>query len=248
MKLQLLGTADVRQVPVYGCDCRACRRARREPAAVRRPCSALLAVAGERYLIDGGLSDLCERFPPGTLQGILLTHYHMDHVQGLFHLRWGKAEPLPVYGPDDPDGCADLYKHPGMLSFQPPLEPFQPLQLGAVELVPLPLAHSKPTFGYLFRAAGSSAAYLTDTKGLPPETERFLQQQSPDLLVIDCSSPPGVANRNHNNLDEVLAIRRAVNPHRLVLTHLSHKMDLWLLDNPLPAGVVAGHDGMCLEL
>ncbi len=57
---------------------------------------------------------------------MLLTHYHPDHVQGLFHLRWGCGESIPVYGPKDPQGCADLYRHPGVLDFQVPLKPFKP--------------------------------------------------------------------------------------------------------------------------
>ncbi|NVZ80092.1 phosphonate metabolism protein PhnP, partial [Pseudomonas gingeri] len=32
MRLTLLGTGDARQVPVYGCDCRACVAARQQPA------------------------------------------------------------------------------------------------------------------------------------------------------------------------------------------------------------------------
>lgn len=33
---------------------------------------------------------------PGSLKGILLTHYHMDHIAGLFSLRWGENMQVPV--------------------------------------------------------------------------------------------------------------------------------------------------------
>ncbi len=42
----------------------------------------------------------------------------MDHVQGLFPLRWGVGDKIPVYGPPDEQGCDDLFKHPGLLDFQ----------------------------------------------------------------------------------------------------------------------------------
>ena len=74
MRLTLLGTGDVRQLPVWGCECIACQRARGDSAYRRLPCSALLEVDGQRWLLDGGLTDLAERFPPGSLNGILLTH------------------------------------------------------------------------------------------------------------------------------------------------------------------------------
>ncbi|WP_027859414.1 phosphonate metabolism protein PhnP [Marinobacterium jannaschii] len=247
MKITLLGTGDVRQVPVYGCDCEACYRARIDVSYVRRPCSALLESAGGRLLLDGGLSDLCQRFKPGDLDAILLTHYHVDHVQGLFHLRWGLGPTIPVFGPEDQNGCADLLKHPGMLAFQPPLNAFESIYFGDLQLTPLPLQHSKPTFGYLLREGDHSIAYLTDTVGLPPETEAYLKQHTPDLLVVDCSHPPTeIPPRNHNDLNMALAIHHSLQPGKTVLTHISHELDAMFAQKliELPAGVYLAEDQM----
>ncbi len=96
------------------------RRLRVRPRAAgntRRPCSALIESGGTRVLIDAGLIDLHERFAPGSLSAIVLTHFHPDHVQGLFHLRWGKVHRFPCHAPPDSEGCADLYKIPGLLDF-----------------------------------------------------------------------------------------------------------------------------------
>lgn len=87
----------------------------------------------------------------------------MDHVQGLFHLRWGCGNSIPVYGPADEQGCDDLFKHPGILDFQPPLTPFVSVTLGGLRITPLPLNHSKITHGYLIQSADGALAYLTDT-------------------------------------------------------------------------------------
>ena len=244
MQLTFLGTGDVRQVPVYGCDCPACTSARRDSRRRRKPCSALLELAELRILLDGGLTDLTERFAPGELSAILLTHYHVDHVQGLFHLRWGLNDKIPVYGPDDRNGCADLLKHPGILDFRPPLTALVPFWLGELKITPLPLQHSKPTFGYLFEHGGRQIAYLTDTLGLPEETERFLQGFANLEMVIDCSQPPRpMPPRNHNDLNLVLAIHQRLQPTRTWLTHISHEMDTWLIDNELPHNLVAARDG-----
>ncbi len=123
MQLTFLGTGGAQQVPVFGCDCLICQRARREPAFRRRACSAMLNYQGETTLLDAGLPALERRFSAGQIQRFLLTHYHMDHVQGLFPLRWGCGNSIPVYGPPDEQGCDDLFKHPGILAFQPPLAP-----------------------------------------------------------------------------------------------------------------------------
>src|SRR5690606_38370453 len=176
------GTADARQVPVYGCCCAACALARADQRYRRLPCSALIECGDQRWLIDSGLSDLTERFPPGKLSGILQTHYHADHAQGLLHLRWGQGLVIPVHGPADPEGLSDLYKHPGILDFSQPFAEFETRQLGALSVTALPLLHSKPTLGYLLQGEGRRVAYLTDTVGLPEATFVYLQRAALDAL------------------------------------------------------------------
>ncbi|MHA7846382.1 phosphonate metabolism protein PhnP [Serratia sp. D1N4] len=249
MQLTFLGTGGAQQVPVFGCECQACLRARSEPAFRRRPCSAMLRYQGETTLIDAGISSLERRFAAREIQRFLLTHYHMDHVQGLFPLRWGCGEAIPVYGPADEQGCDDLFKHPGILAFQPSLIPFETVELGGLSITPLPLIHSKLTQGYLIQAHGKALAYLTDTVGLPPETARYLQQIKLDVLVLDCSLPPQPQTpRNHNDLTRALEIQQRVQPCRMLLTHISHKLDLWLMSNALPSGMEQAFDNLRIEL
>ncbi|WP_116475290.1 phosphonate metabolism protein PhnP [Zobellella maritima] len=249
MSLTLLGTGAAGGIPLYGCDCRDCVQARAEPELGREPCSALLEWDGHRLLIDGGLMDLHRRFPAGSLSGILLTHFHVDHVQGLFHLRWGKAASIRVWCPDDPLGCADLLKHPGCLDFHPTMAHGRSWRLGGLAITPLALAHSRPTLGYLFEYDGRRLAYLTDTLGLPAQTETLLQSlPTLDVLVIDCSFPPGSQGRNHNSLDQVVAIGKTLSPGRIILTHVGHDFHGWLRQHQLPDGIRAGWDNMRIPL
>jgi len=233
MQLTLLGTGDAAQTPVYNCACRACERARLQPRYRRGPCCALIDTGRGRWLIDAGLPDLAERFPPGSLSGILLTHYHADHAQGLLHLRWGKNTRIPVLGPPDPDGLADLYKHPGILDFSVKLAPFTAVDLEGLHVVPVPLAHSRLTYGYVMEHAGQRLAYLTDTVGLPGDTAAFLRERPLDLLVLDCTHAPSQARpRNHNDLTRALETIRQLRPASAVLTHVSHELDAYLMEAP----------------
>ena len=247
MRLTLLGTADARQVPVYGCECPACSAALLDSQLRRLPCSALIECDDQRWLIDSGLTDLAERFPPRTLSGILQTHYHADHAQGLLHLRWGQGLVIPVHGPADQEGLADLYKHPGILDFSQPFATFETRSLGALTVTALPLVHSRPTLGYLLQGGGRRVAYLTDTVGLPETTRDYLQGQPLDVLVLDCSMPPQPqAPRNHNDLNLALDIIEQLQPGQAVLTHIGHTLDAWLMEHrqTLPKRVVIAHDGM----
>lgn len=229
MRVTFLGTGAAGGVPLFGCCCMACERARLDPNFVRRPCSALIESGGTRILLDAGLMDLHERFAPADLDAIVLTHFHPDHVQGLFHLRWGVGKRLAVYAPPDSEGCADLYKHPGVLEFHL-LKKFEPLSIGALTLTPVPLIHSKVTFGYAIEStAGARFAYLTDTLDLPPRTETFLTDWHPHGLAIDCSFPPQDQPRGHNDWTTAESIIDKVKPQQSWLTHISHTLDAWLL-------------------
>jgi phosphoribosyl 1,2-cyclic phosphate phosphodiesterase len=246
MQLHFLGTGDARRVPVYGCDCGACRRARSQPQYRREACSALLEQDGFRLMIDAGRTDLCETFAPGSFDGVILTHYHMDHVMGLFHLRWGTGLIVPVYGPADPKGSDDLYKHPGIFDFRPGLEPFQAVDIGPFHVTPLPLNHSRVTRGYLFEAGGQSLAYLTDTAGLPADSLALLQRRPPQILVLDCSTPPkSQPLTHHNDLTLALELIEQIGPGQAYLTHVGHQLDAYWLNNPeLPEGVADARDGL----
>lgn len=250
MRLTLLGTGDAGGVPRYGCDCIACTRAHQDPNWQRHACCALLDVGAERYLIDAGLSDLSDRFPPGTLGRIFLTHFHVDHVQGLFPMRWGLGPPIEVLCPQDTTGCADLYAHPGIFTFRAVM-PFVPLVWPHVQITPVPLQHSKTTLGYCFETSTGKLAYLTDTVGLPPKTRRFLQRWQPDIMVLDCCHPPQpTPPRNHNDVTRALEIIETIHPKQSWLTHISHDCDRWFLEQQpsLSATIYLSRDGETLTL
>ena len=250
MRIIFLGTGDAGGVPLYGCDCMACIRARTDQTLKRGPCSALVEDGATRILLDAGLMDLTERFPPASLSAIVLTHFHPDHVQGLFHLRWGCGTPIPVHAPPDSEGCADLFKHPGLLEFKR-LAKFEPVKIGTLSITPLPLIHSKVTYGYAIESAeGARFAYLTDTVGLPPNTIEFLRNWQPDGMAIDCSHPPcDQPARNHNDWNQARSLVDDIKPQRTWLTHMGHDVDQWLLQHPqtLPPNIALARDGLQVD-
>ena len=251
MQITFTGTAGAGGVPLYGCECMACVRARQQPEHQRRPCSALVETDQVRLLLDAGLMDIHERFPANSLTAIVLTHFHADHVQGLFHLRWGKGAKLSIFCPPDPEGCADLYKNSGILNFLH-LEALKSFEVGDLKITPLPLNHSKLTYGYAIETeSGSRFAYLTDTVGLPEDSMQFLKSWRPFSMAIDCSHPPKI-NRpaNHNDYNLALDIINKVRPQKSWLTHLTHEVDRWQMETKckLSSNLAWAADGLAVQI
>ena len=85
------------------------------PAATRSgPCVVVVA-AGKLFMLDAGSNGLRNMgrmgFDIGQIEGVFLTHFHSDHIDGLGEvatLRWaggGHNTPLNIYGPE---GVADI--------------------------------------------------------------------------------------------------------------------------------------------
>jgi len=243
MRLTFLGTGAAGGVPLWGCGCTVCARARIDLDYVRRPNCAVLEAGEVSLLLDAGVMDISERFPAGELSAVLVTHFHADHVQGLFHLRWGMGE-LDVYAPHDSEGCADLYKYPGPLRFNH-VSKFDVFEVGEVRITAVPLVHSKPTLGYCVEHAGARLAYLSDCSALPPATAEFLKAWQPHTICLDCTYPPGTAApRNHFDLSGAIELGNDHPGSDIVLMHIGHRLDEWLMtqQDTLPERMAVARD------
>ncbi len=72
LTIRLTGTGGAQLVPVFGCDCAACQRARSDEAHRRRPCSAVVTFNDAVTLLDAGLPDLMDQWPAGQFQQFYL--------------------------------------------------------------------------------------------------------------------------------------------------------------------------------
>lgn len=68
LTITLTGTGGAQLVPVFGCDCAACRRARLQENYRRRPCSAAVKFNDAVTLLDAGIPHLMDDWPAGSFQ------------------------------------------------------------------------------------------------------------------------------------------------------------------------------------
>jgi phosphoribosyl 1,2-cyclic phosphate phosphodiesterase len=130
------------------------------------------------------------------------------------------------------------------------LHKFEAFDVADVRITPVPLVHSKPTLGYCIEHEGIRLAYLTDTRELPPASRTFLTEWQPHTICLDCTYPPGTeGKRNHFDLPEAIALSNDYPASNIVLMHISHHLDAWLMAHPdaLPERVKLAYDGDILD-
>ncbi|MEM7011758.1 MAG: MBL fold metallo-hydrolase [Verrucomicrobiota bacterium] len=243
MDLTFLGTGNARGIPAFGCQCDICERAKTQPEYERHCPTQLVKAGDEAFVLDAGRFDLHRLIEQEPVNSVVLSHFHPDHVYGLFMMSWGRDREITVFAPPDKSGYADLIEDPGILKFEF-VAPFQPFQLGNFAITPFPLIHGILTFGYAIQYEDSRLAYLMDTCGLPEETKEFLTDWRPDVSIIDCNQTPDNPKATHNTPAQAIEIHDAIGARRSYLSHLSCSVSMWLGTAALPESVIAARDGM----
>lgn len=252
MKVTFMGTGTSVGVPAIGCTCDVCRS--HDPLNRRTRTSALLSVQDARVLIDASI-DLRQqalREEMNTLDAVLITHGHADHVFGLDDVRmfnFRQQRPMPLYA--NAATLADIRKtfwyvfadEPGPSS-RPELTlncVEGPFDIAGVHVVPFPVIHgTMPILGYRV----GRFAYITDASQIPDSTAGMLAGL--DVLVVNALRRK--PHPTHFNLEGALEAIRRVRPARAYLTHISHEFDHAALTRELPRGVEPAHDGLSLEV
>jgi phosphoribosyl 1,2-cyclic phosphodiesterase len=142
-------------------------------------CVEVSADDGAVLVLDAGsgIRRLGLRLMGATRIDVLLTHLHMDHIQGLgfFGPLFGSgASDVHLWGP--PASSAGLAQRLGRY-LSPPLfpvrvrdipslvlhdAPFEPTAIGPFTVTSAPVVHPGTTLGYRVEADGRSLAYLPD--------------------------------------------------------------------------------------
>ena len=178
---------------------------------------------------------------------ILLTHLHMDHIQGLgfFAPFFRPSGEIHVWGP----ASATMELRTRLTRYlSPPLFPVrirdldarvvlhdapdQPVRIGGFEVVAQHVIHPGPTVGYRITADGSSVAYLPDhepalaASRFPAEphwTSGFDLAAGVDLLIHDGQYTDDERQARvgwgHSSVTEAVAFAELARARRLVLFH-----------------------------
>lgn len=254
MKLTFLGTGTSTGVPTIGCNCPTCTST--DPRDKRLRTSALLTTDdGTAILIDAG-PDLRQQILSNgisSLDALLVTHSHYDHVGGIDDLRpFCYPDGFDVYCRADVDRdlrvrvpyCYAEHPYPGApVLHNHIIEAFKPFSIGDVRITPLPVNHYLlDIFGYKF---DDRLAYITDAKKICRETIDAIR--GIDTLVINALRHK--EHISHLNLSDALDVIKTVKPRKAYLTHISHDLGRHAETAPvLPHNVHLAYDGLTITV
>jgi phosphoribosyl 1,2-cyclic phosphodiesterase len=194
-----------------------------------------------------GIRQLGYQLDPRAQIHVLLTHLHLDHLEGLrfFAPLWQEGREIHIWGPASP---LHSLEERIARSFSPPLFPVdvadipatiqfhdvpeEPWKLGGVRVLALPVSHRGTTVGYRLEAARGSLAFIPDHE---PVLGVDLEQLEPDwisghalaagvdVLLHDSQfTEEEYAERvgwGHSSVAHAVGFARKANVGRLVLFH-----------------------------
>lgn len=232
---------------MIGCQCEVCKSSDWHDKRLRT--SAYIEYEGLKLVIDAGPDFRYQMLRAGitTLDAILLTHEHIDHVGGLDDVRafnYLEKRPFPIYCEGHVNDALHrefayafaTNKYPGVPSFDMHIIDENPFQIEGVTVVPIRALHYKlPVLGYRLGKLG----YLTDANHI--EEKEMEKLRGVDVFVINCvRRTPHIS---HFSLPEAIEVARKVGAGKTYLTHLSHQLPRHEeLDRELPDGITDAYD------
>jgi phosphoribosyl 1,2-cyclic phosphodiesterase len=214
------------------------------------PCVEVRTDAGARLILDAGtgIRQLgAELESETTPLHLLVTHLHLDHIEGLrfFAPFWHANRELHIWGPPSPlRSLEDRITR----AFSPPLFPIEladtpaevtfhdvphePWEIEGVRIEAQTVSHPGPTLGYRLSVNGNALAYIPDHEPVlgveladlePDWISGHALAEGVDLLLHDCqfseTEYPFRVGWGHSSVAHAVQFARRSDVRQLVLFH-----------------------------
>lgn len=257
MILKILGCGTSTGVPIPGCSCAVCTSG--DPKNIRFKTSALLSSDdGKHHVLIDASTDFRHqalRYQIPSLDAVLFTHSHADHILGVDDLRsynFIRGGAIPCYGSEETLGeVARVFRYifegnPAYEGGPLPQLVLHPIHYGEkfntsiFTILPFEVLHgSMSVTGFRI----GNLAYVTDCKYVPQASASLLSGL--DVLILD-----GLRYEPHNThmtIDEAIAFASEIGAGQTYLTHMTHSVDYHEVSRKLPSHVALAWDGLEIQ-
>jgi phosphoribosyl 1,2-cyclic phosphodiesterase len=212
-------------------------------------CVQVTLADGTELILDAGtgIRTLGVGLTSSPRVSLLLTHLHLDHIQGLmfFPPCFRSDAEIRIWGPASPEASledriaryisaplspVEIRELPCSVSFLD--TPATEWQLGSATIRSAAVTHRGPTLGYRITDGDTTLCYIPDHEpalgqplsSLEPEwISGFDLARSADLLIHDCqyadAEYPEHVGWGHSGVSDTLAFAHRVDASRLLLFH-----------------------------
>lgn len=252
-KIVFLGTGTSQGVPVIACNCDVCSS--KAPKDQRLRCSVLIEYAGKNYVIDSGpdFRQQMLRANVQSLEALLFTHEHKDHVAGMDDVRafnFKQQRDMEIYCSANVEKTLRREFHyvfsddpyPGIPRVNLNRIPDGPFTINEMPVVPFTVMHYKlPVLGFRVE----DFTYITDAKTVSEEERKKIRGTK--ILVVNALRRE--EHISHFNLKQALEFIEDIGPEKAYLTHISHLFGKHEdIMKELPKHVEVAYDGLEIVL
>lgn len=238
---------------MIACNCAVCSSNDLRDNRLR--CSVLLSFEGKNYVIDTGpdFRQQMLRQKVQSLEAVLFTHEHKDHVAGMDDVRafnFKQKKDMDVYCSRNVEKALrnefhyvfDSSSYPGVPKVMLHLIDKEPFELGGMKVIPIEVLHYKlPVLGFRI----GDFAYITDAKTVSQQEREKLKGTK--ILIVNALRRE--EHISHFNLKEALKFIEDIAPDQAYLTHISHLFGKHAdIEAELPSNVRVAYDGLELNM
>ncbi len=272
MKITFLGTGTSQGVPIIGCKCRVCDSLNPKDKRLRTSVmieltatpslkgedkgrNSPLGVGGKRFVIDTGpdFRQQMLREKVDSIDAVLYTHDHRDHVAGLDDIRalnFIMKKSVNLYASEQTQqGIRSQFgyiwgnrDYPGLPEINFHTIENKRFSIEGVAFTPILVKHMHmDVFGFRI----GNFTYITDANSIPEEEKKKIIGS--EVLVLNALRKE--THPSHFTLDEAIAQINELKPKKAYLIHMSHQIGLHEeVEENLPENIRLAYDGLHLHL
>jgi phosphoribosyl 1,2-cyclic phosphate phosphodiesterase len=253
LKITFLGTGTSSGVPMIACECAVCTSTDKKDKRLRS--SILVESHNTKFVIDTTPDFRYQMLRENvkTLDAVLFTHPHKDHIAGLDDVRaynYIQQQPMQIYANqmtidalmrEFAYAFADK-KYPGVPNLELNTITLEPFSIGDINITPIEVWHMKmPVLGFRF----GDFTYITDANRIE-ESEKEKIRGSRILVVNALRKEKHIS---HYNLEEAIELVQELKVPTAYFTHISHQLGKHQeIEKRLPNGIHLGYDGLVVEV
>jgi phosphoribosyl 1,2-cyclic phosphate phosphodiesterase len=253
MQITFLGTGTSQGIPLIACPCEVCASPDSKDKRLRS--SVMITEGNRNVVIDTGpdFRQQMLREQVKTIEGIVYTHEHKDHIAGMDDVRafnYFQRTHINLYCTAQVEAALHREfayafsdeKYPGIPEVAIVRINSGPFEVSGIPFEPIQVQHMHlPVMGFRIR----DFTYITDANFIDEKEKEKIRGSR--VLVLNALRHK--AHPSHFTLNEAITLAKEIGAESTYFTHISHQLGRHEeVQSLLPEGTFLAYDGLRIEI